>query len=383
MGIVRSQKARGWDPILLTTPRYQPSPADHETIDDQIFHRSKQVHVSAPALRELAEMQETKRRLAEIIRTEQPDILHAHSPVLNALPAISAGRRFGLPVVYEVRAFWEDAAVDHGTARGGGPRYRISRLLETYALKRVERVIALCEPLRAEIMARGISSERVSIVPNAVDPAFLVLPSVENYCVRERLGISSQTVVLGFIGSFYAYEGLDLLLEAVPVLIQRIPQLLVLLVGGGPDEERLRRIVRELSIERFVRFTGRVHHQEVASYCSVVDVFVFPRRRIRLTDLVTPLKPLEAMAQSKPVIASNVGGHCELIRDSDTGYLFAADDANALAAKVEAVIANVADRARVALNGRKFVEKERTWDVVVQRYASVYSQLLRGKMSTQ
>jgi len=382
MGIIRSQQARGWETLHLTTPRYHPSTASYEAIDGQIFHRSRKVHVSAPVLREFAEMQETKRRLTEIIRAERPDILHAHSPVINALPAISVARQFGLPVVYEVRAFWEDAAVDHGTVREGGLRYRASRQLETYAMRSADRIVALCEPLRAEIVARGIPAEHITVVPNAVDTRLLSLTAAPDQGLRGELGLFGRTV-LGFIGSFYAYEGLDLLLNAVPVLSQRIPELAIILVGGGPEEERLRKIVQDSGIEQFVRFTGRVHHDEVARYYDAVDVMVFPRRRNRLTELVTPLKPLEAMAQVKPVVASDVGGHRELIRDSETGYLFAADDVTAFATKLEAVVADACDRRRVAANGRRFVEKERTWDAVVERYGAVYEQLLRNNRPAQ
>src|SRR6185436_7986352 len=184
-------------------------------------------------------------------------------------------------------------------------------------------VVALCNPLRTEIMARGIAGDRIAVVPNAVDPSFLAPLPKPDSALRERLGIHGQPV-LGFIGSFYAYEGLDLLLEAVPYLSKQIADFLILLVGGGPEEARLRAIVERMGIGRFVRFTGRVHHEEVPSYYSLIDVCVFPRRKIRLTDLVTPLKPLEAMACLKPIVASDVGGHRELITDGQTGYLFAA-----------------------------------------------------------
>ena len=125
-----------------------------------------------------------------------------------------------------------------------------------------------------------------------------------------------------------------------------------------------------------MRFIGRVHHGDVARYYGAIDILVYPRRRMRLTELVTPLKPLEAMAQRKPVVASDVGGHRELMRDSETGYLFAADSAEALAARLEAAIADPAGRAKVGANGRRFVEEERTWDANVGRYAAIYEQLL-------
>ena len=116
----------------------------------------------------------------------------------------------------------------------------------------------------------------------------------------------------------------------MPILSRSIPEFTVLLVGGGFEEDRLRTIVRELGIERFIRFAGRVHHEEVARYYGLIDVLVFPRRQMRLTDLVTPLKPVEAMALGKPIVASDVGGHRELIVDADNGYLFPAGDVNAL-----------------------------------------------------
>jgi glycosyltransferase involved in cell wall biosynthesis len=150
-------------------------------------------------------------------------------------------------------------------------------------------------------------------------------------------------------------------------------------VGGGPEEARLRSMVQKAGIERFVRFTGRVHHEEVARYYGIIDICVFPRHQIRLTDLVTPLKPLEAMARIKPIVASDVGGHRELITDSKTGYLFPAGDVDALAAMLAAVISNPGDAAKVAAQGRKHVETSLNWDVVVQRYGAVYEELLSKK----
>ena len=374
LGIIRAQRARGWETIHVTTPRYHASAVKYEIIDGFTFYRSPPVNSSMPVLRELLEMNATKRTLSAVLRAEKPDILHAHSPLLSALPALSVARKFGLPVVYEVRGLWEDAGVDLGHMRPGSLKYRASRALDSYAMSRADWVIALCDPLRAELVERGIPNARITVVPNAVDAAFLSSASVCDSSLREELGLGNEPI-LGFIGSFYSYEGLDLLLEAVPVLSARVPKFTILLVGGGPEEKRLRKIVQDMGIERFVRFVGRVHHEEVSRYYGLIDVLVFPRRKMRLTDLVTPLKPLEAMAHTKPIVASDVGGHRELIRDADTGYLFSAGSASALAACLEAVILNRVSAARIAANGRAFVERQRTWDAVVDRYAGVYEEI--------
>jgi glycogen(starch) synthase len=378
LSIIRGQRSLGWETIHVTTPRHLVAKASVETIDGLTFHRSPRIAATAPVIREFLEMRATRRTLEEIVRSEKPDLLHAHSPVLNSLPAMSVARKFGLPVVYEVRALWEDAAVDLGHTTFQSLRYRASRSLDTFALSRVDRVVTLCNPLRAEIMARGIAGNRISVVPNAVDTAFLAPGGPPDSGLVRELGIEGGPV-LGFVGSFYAYEGLDLLLQAVPILARRIANFTILLVGGGPEEARLRSMVQQAGIERFVRFTGRVHHEEVARYYGIIDICVFPRYQIRLTDLVTPLKPLEAMARIKPIVASDVGGHRELITDSKTGYLFPAGDVDALATMLGAVISNPGDAAKVAAQGRQHVETSLNWDVVVQKYGAVYEELLSKK----
>jgi PEP-CTERM/exosortase A-associated glycosyltransferase len=357
LGIIRAQRARGWETVHLTTPRQH-----HGTVANENS--------------ELLEIRATRRRLSEIVQSEKPEIIHAHSPVLNVIPSLSVARRFGLPIVYEVRALWEDAAVDHGTAREGSVRYRMSRMLDTWAMRRVDFVAPICEPLRKDIIGRGIAGERVAIVPNAVDRSLLTsgAPQAAEASLRNRFGIKDQ-IVLGFIGSFYAYEGLDLLLEAARRLREGGVGFIVLLVGGGPEETRLKQLVEELNLGDYVRFVGRVHHSEVPNYYRLTDILVFPRKRMRLTELVTPLKPLEAMAQLKTVVASDVGGHRELVRDGETGLLFAADDVEALTSCLKQIIANPARRAELAEQGRRYVETERTWDRLTDRYAEIYRRI--------
>jgi len=372
LGIIRSQRLHGWQTVHVTGPRHSVTGVAFETVEGLDFYRTRQAETDLPFLREILEMRSIRARLIEVVNREKPDVIHAHSPVLNVLPAISVARKFGLPVIYEVRALWEDAAVDHGTTRAGDVRYRLSRMLDTFAMRRVSCVAPICEPLKQEIISRGIAPDRIAVVPNCVDRSLLAdedTPPGSN--LLSGLGIGGRTV-LGFIGSFYSYEGLELLLRAAVKLRNNGTGFCILLVGGGPDEAHLKKLTDELDLHDCVRFVGRVHHDEVARYYRLIDLLVFPRKRMRLTELVTPLKPLEAMAQKKPVLASDVGGHKELIRDGETGYLFPADDTEALAANLEKIIADPAGRAKVAAAGRKHVERERTWDKLVERYQEIY-----------
>jgi len=377
LAILREQRAQGWDTHHLTTPRHDANGADEETVDGWHFHRTPVRNgfpARAPVARELAEMRATMQRLADLVARLRPDVLHAHSPVLNAIPALRVGRRFALPVVYEVRAFWEDAAVDHGTTAEGSLRYRATRGLETYALRRADHVTTICDGLREDIVRRGLPADKVTVIPNAVDADTFAFGAPADTALRRQLGLDRATVI-GFVGSFYAYEGLDLLITALPAILARRPDARVLLVGGGPQEAALRSLARELGVADKVVFTGRVPHADVPRYYSIVDVLAYPRHSMRLTELVTPLKPLEAMAQGHLLVASDVGGHRELIRHGETGELFRAGSAPALA---EAILALLERRERwpaLRARGRAFVEAERTWAASVARYAPIYRAL--------
>jgi PEP-CTERM/exosortase A-associated glycosyltransferase len=375
--ILREQRALGWDTLHLTTPRQGPSGSDVEEAGGWQFHRTRVERSwlgSMPGGIYLDEMAATGRRIEALIKSNGADVIHAHSPVLNALPALRVGARLGIPVVYELRASWEDAAVDHGTTHAGSIRYKLSRALESYALRKATHVTTICEGLRGEILARGIAEDKVTVIPNAVDTSLFQSGLAADAPLRARLGLEGKTV-LGFAGSFYGYEGLDLLIEAMVALAPAHPDMRILLIGGGPEEQALRALTAKRQLERKIIFTGRVPHEDVQRYYGLIDLLVYPRHRVRLTELVTPLKPLEAMAQGRIVIASDVGGHKELIRDRVTGFLFAADDAAALARAIEQVLGQRTEWDGVRERARRFVESERTWTRSVARYADVYSRL--------
>jgi PEP-CTERM/exosortase A-associated glycosyltransferase len=236
-------------------------------------------------------------------------------------------------------------------------------------------VFTICEGLRSDIVARGIASAKVTVIPNAVDIDGFELGGQADPALKAKLGLDGAAV-LGFIGSFYAYEGLDLLLAAMPALLQQRPDLRVLLVGGGPQDAALKAQAAALGIADKVVFTGRVPHAEVQRYYELIDVLAYPRLPIRLTELVTPLKPLEAMAQGRIFVASNVGGHRELIRHRATGYLCPAGDATALAQGLADALADQDRWPQMRANARRFVEQERTWTASVARYAEVYRRAL-------
>ena len=373
--ILKAQEAMGLEVRGITGARHTADGSDEEVVDGLTFHRARVSAPPLPVVGELAEIRGLARGIADLAKTWRPDVLHAHSPALGGMAGVLAARRLGLPLVYEIRAFWEDAAVGNGTGRAGSLRYRSTRRLEDAVVRRADAVVTICDGLRRDLASRGHDPAKTTVMPNGVDLDLFGTPPAPDPSLRTRLGLGGGPV-LGFIGSFYDYEGLDDLVAALPAIRAKVPGTQVLLVGGGPRDAALKAQIASLGLEQAVVMPGRVPHAEVEAYYALVDCLVFPRRASRLTDLVTPLKPLEAMAQGRIVTASDVGGHRELIEDGVTGRLFAADDPAALA---HAIIATLQDRRswnawRDA--GRAHVRERHNWAHNAQGYRRIYQSLL-------
>jgi PEP-CTERM/exosortase A-associated glycosyltransferase len=370
--IIHAQRELGMRPVVLTSPKHRSEGDTAENIDGIVYHRSKELSRRAlgavPFLSELKLMLRMTSRIEEIVRQDKVELIHSHSPLLNGLPALWVARRLGVPLVYEARAFWEDAAVDHGTFGEDSLRYRVSRELESFLFKHANRGVTICESMRQDLRSRGVSVDRISVVPNGVNIEEFH-PGERRNSLSEKLGLDGG-LVFGFIGSFYRYEGLRFLLESFPAIRSRIPNAHLLLVGGGEEEEILKKLAQG---RKGVHFTGRIPHQHIMDYYSLIDIFVCARLRMRLTELVTPLKPLESMAMEKAVLASDVGGHKELIDHGRTGWLFAAEDTEDLVAQALCLSEDSGLRTMLGENGRRFVVEERSWKDLSRRYLEIYN----------
>ena len=376
--ILTAQMARGWQVAAVTGARQGVTQVSRATVDGIDFHRTVPPRALPAPLGELAEIRAFATSIDRVVANFRPDILHAHSPVLDALAALRVARRRKLPLVYEIRAFWEDAAVGNGTGTEGSARYRATRALESWAVRRADGVAVICEGLRRDLVARGIDPAKIMVSPNGVDLTLFGDPLPPDTALAAELGLTGKDV-LGYLGSFYDYEGLDTLIAAMPALVAARPNVRLLLVGGGPMEAALRAQAAASNAADAIHFIGRVPHHEVERYYGLVDLLVYPRKAMRLTDLVTPLKPLEAMAQRRLVAASDVGGHRELIRDGDTGTLFPPDDPAALASRVAALLGDRSGWEAMRDRGRAFVEAERNWASNVARYQPLYQRLIAGQ----
>jgi PEP-CTERM/exosortase A-associated glycosyltransferase len=325
----------------------------------------------APLLREAVEMAALGRRILAIHREEPFELIHAHSPILCGLPAHAAARRLAVPSVYEIRAFWEDAAEQRGQGRRGSARYAAIRALETRLCRSVDAVVTICEGLRRDLVARGVPADRLFLVPNGVDTARFT-PAPRDEALAESLGFRGKSVV-AYIGTLFHFEGVKLMLEALGRLGDARDDVRGLVIGQGEAEPELRELCERLGLAGRVVITGKVPPADVLRYYALADVLVYPRERHRITELVTPLKPLEAMSMARAVVASDVGGLRELVRDGETGLLFRAGDAEALAGALARVIGDADLRRGLGARGRAWVTAERAWAKLAARYLDVYA----------
>lgn len=372
--ILKAQQALGWEVMGVTGVRHSADGPDIETVDGLTFHRSTKPKTVWSPMGEWLEVNALATKVDAVVRDWKPDVLHAHSPVLTALAAQRVADKHKLPLIYEIRAFWEDAAVGNGTGKEGNLKYIATKAMETYACKRADAVVVICEGLRGDLIARGIAPDKIMVSPNGVDLELFGDPPPPDVALAAQLGLVGADVI-GFIGSFYDYEGIDDLIAAMPLLARTHPKAHLLLVGGGPMEATLRAQAAASSVAHSIRFIGRVPHTEVERYYSLIDILAYPRKKMRLTDLVTPLKPLEAMAQRRLVAASDVGGHRELIEDGITGTLFAPDDPAACAQALAQILADRGGWEAQRDVARTFVERDRNWLSNISRYEPVYHKL--------
>ena len=377
--ILKSQMAAGLEVRGITGARHTADGPDEETIEGLTFTRARGEPSGPPGVREWREIEMLRAGIEHYAQQWQPDVLHAHSPALCGMAGLRAARRLGIPLVYEIRAFWEDAAVGNGTGSANSLKYKLTRNLENRVVSGADAVFTISKAMRDDLAERGHDAGKIGLSPNGVDLSLFGDPPPRDDALGQEIGLNPDGAVIGFIGSFYDYEGLDDLIAALPKLRETQANAQLLLVGGGPMDEALRNQAAASPAADAIHFTGRVPHDQVERYYSLIDVLAYPRKLSRLTDLVTPLKPLEAMAQGRLVAASDVGGHRELMKDGVTGLLFKPDNPNACAKSISNLIAERSRWDSMKQAARIHIGDNHDWAQNVARYQAVYQTLLERK----
>lgn len=316
--------------------------------------------------------------LAPVVAQEAPDLIHVHSGHRGteaALVAMAVGAALDVPVVYEVRGFFESLWTRDTAWAERAEVYERRRAAEAHCLRQAAAVVTLSESMKDDIVARDVDPAHVHVVPNGVDPSAFV-PVERDEALTERLGLTGR-FVFGYVSNLDHFrEGQELLIDASLELRRRGVDATALVVGDGKRRELLEEHARERQAGDAVHFTGRIPHDEVSQYYAQLDVFVIPRVDERAARLVTPLKPYEAMALGVPLVVSDLPALQEITGDGDRGETFVTGDATSLADVLEGLAGSSERRAELSSRAREWVLGHRTWAHNDDRYARIYASVL-------
>lgn len=377
--ILLQQRALGMKPVVLTAPSHE-SPENSCELHQAVNHyrtRWPEFYFLpqprfVPILRHKAYISALRNRIIEVARDCNAELIHAHSPAGNGIAAALAAKTLRLPWVYELRYYEQDAAVDSGRSRYDSWRYQWARWREERVIRSSDMTITNSVSMRNELIGRGLGSHRLVEVPEGVD-ARIFSPQEPDAELISRHQLNRRTVI-GFIGSFYRYEGLERLVEATIRLLRERRDVALVLAGAGEMEGQLRARVPKEWADHFI-FTGKIEQEDILRYYSIMDICVYPRHSTRMTELTTSIRPLEAMAMERAVIGSNVGGIAELIKPNKTGLVVECDDMLRLSAAIAYLINNPIARREMGKRARAHILKQRDWTQIGRQYAEVYSRI--------
>ena len=284
------------------------------------------------------------------------------------------GSKLNIPRLYEVRSVAASAAAVIDGKSHNSFKYQTVWKLDKKAMMEATRVAPLSQVLKNELVKRGIPEEKMDVVHNAIDINKFT-PQQRSSEIVKRYNLPDNTII-GFIGSIRTIEGLSLLVKAAPRIIGQCPNVRFLIIGEGAYLGKLKDESRQEGVENYFIFTGRIPHDEILKYYSVIDVFVIPRVDALVNQTVAPLKPLEAMATEKAVLASDVGGLVEAIQTEKTGVLFRADDVPDLTEKIIELAEDKQKRLDIGKAAREWIIKNRQWKNMTEQYLVIYNKLL-------
>lgn len=298
---------------------------------------------------------------------KRPSVIVSASNHITALPALIAARRLGVPFIYEVRGLWEVTAAAKNQKWGSSERFELAKRLEALVVNEADQAFAITEEVRDELVNRGAEREKISILPNAANIfQYVPLPPERSKVALQK---KPDEYLLGYAGSLVEYEGLDLLIDAIKLLPTEFDHVGLLIVGDGEIFADLKEQVVRLGLQERVRFTGRVENERINDYLAIFDAVVCPRKSNIVTELVSPLKPIEAMAAGRPVIGSDVSPIANLLgRDGVRGLLFSADDVQALADKIVVLARSPKQGQDIGRRARKWTVENRTWSIVAKTF---------------
>jgi len=364
-GVLTALRSRGWDVAAITRlgfpyfrwpqddPRIVPS---EDVVDGVPYMRALDDRRRYPQHPLQAYVDEFADHVEKAARERRAAVIHASSFFQTGLAAAIAARRLGLPFVYEMRGLEDLMRSAEERKHRWSPEHDFLSKAELEVCAAADAVLVITAALREEMIRRGVDGAKISVLPNGVHAAdFDPRPRDEE--LAAELGVQGKPVI-GYAGSMVPYEGLDILIDAVSILRgSRGDDFAVLLVGDGSAKSRVERRCADLELGDLVTFTGRVPHDTVPRYLSLFDITPFPRKRLEVCELISPMKPYEAMANGRAVAVSDVAALTEIVQDDATGLVFRADDAQSLAETLGRLLDDPDLRARLGAAARERAQR--------------------------
>ena len=315
-------------------------------------------------------------RILQLSLDNEIEIIHAHTPYRVGFPAYKAAKKIGIPFVYEMRGMWEETAVANRRWINGGPAYLRFRKKETNLLRKADSVICISETLKSEAISRGVSPEKITVSPNGFDNTDIekITDSEQEVfnSVKTRLNSSKGVKIVGYIGSLRTLEGVDFSAKAVADLIKKGYNLKFFVLSSKEGQQELKKLCSDLGISNSSIIAGPVNHNLVKPFYDLIDVFIVSRPFSRVTDIVTPLKPYEAMGLGKTVISSDLNAMKEIIKHQKTGLLYETDNLDSLVSQIRWCLDNPKQAAVLGESAAKWIKENRTWEKIAEQSRSAY-----------
>lgn len=380
-GLLASMVRRGWNVDVLTRPQYPLDTKSGAKIRSSVLETPDVIDgVSYSRILSRADSSDIDTRVthfaarvAEKAERERWGLVHAASNFYVGLAGVEAAARIGVPSVYEVRGIWDITRASREPAYFDTERFKLAIRMEADACRLADHSFAITEGLRSLMIDSGVPADQISLLPNGVDINRFT-PATPNEGLRQKLGLDGK-IVVGYVGSVLDYEGLELLVDAVKVLLDDGLPVALLIVGDGKAFDSVKSRIEEVGISEHVVLPGRVPHAEAEAYYSIIDIAPFPRLPLPVTELVSPLKPFEAMAMAKPVVVSSVGALTEIVTDGENGLVFTKGDVSSLAVALARLVDSEEERVQLGAAGRDWVVANRSWDALSARIVEVYEKL--------
>lgn len=390
-GVACGLQKSGFEVIVVTRPGYPgdiiPNFKETEHSGDLLDGIAYQriFHPASKGMSPLEYIKQAADALQQKFIELRPELVMAASNYLTGFPTLIACRRLGIPFIYEVRGLWEITRISREPAFGDTATFFIQKIFEARVCHLADHALTLTSGLKKELISRGVREKSLSIAPNACDPeAFF--PVERNYKLAHKYGIPDEVPVIGYIGTFVAYEGLEFLIDACASLKKKGYAFRILLVGNenasgkgrGTLTEELARKAAFGGLEDWLTMPGRIPHADVAAHYSLIDIAPFPRKAWPVCEIVSPMKPLEAMAMGKAVVASSVDALAEMLIDGQTGLIFEKENVKDLEEKLEMCLKNPDLRRKMGANARDFIIQNRSWAKVTSEVSQIIKNIIQN-----